>query len=133
MYHIQIKQPIGNECPVLTGAIFATQEVINQYLQEGSKVYMCLYNLQKAIDSVEFPVLLKRLFDMGVNSKTWRILRSWYTNCQSSVHLRQHVSPSFPLGCGVIEARFHSFTSPVPARHGSLTKTTSVPVCRDLG
>ena len=39
-------------------AIFATQEIINRYLQEGSRVYMCL---QKAFDSVEFPVLLKRL------------------------------------------------------------------------
>jgi len=64
-------------------AIFATQEVINRYLQEGSKVYMCLYDLQKAFDSVEFPVLLKRLFDVGVNSKTWCILHSWYANCQS--------------------------------------------------
>ena len=51
-------------------AVFATQEVINRYLQEGSKVYMCLYDLQKVFDSVEFPVLLKRLFDVGVNSKT---------------------------------------------------------------
>ena len=82
-------------------AIFATQEVINRYLQEGSKVYMCLYDLQKAFDSVEFPVLLKRLFDVGVNSKTWRILRSWYTDCRSSVRLGQHVSHSFTLGRGV--------------------------------
>ena len=55
----------------------------------------------EAFDSVEFPVLLKRLFDVGVNSKTWRILCSWYANCQSSVHLGQHVSPSFALSRGV--------------------------------
>ena len=82
-------------------AIFATQEVINRYLQEGSSVYMCLYDLQKAFDSVEFPVLLRRLFNVGVNSKTWRILNSWYSNCQSSVRLGKHVSPSFTLGRGV--------------------------------
>ena len=81
-------------------AIFATQEVINRYLQGGSKVYMCLYDLQKAFDSVEFPVL-KRLFDVGVNSKRWCILCSWYANGQSSVRLGQHISPSFALGCGV--------------------------------
>ena len=56
---------------------------------------MCLYDLQKAFDSVEFPVLLKRLFDVVVNSKTWRILSSWYINCQTSVRLGQ---PSFTLG-----------------------------------
>ena len=57
-------------------AIFATQEVINRYLLEGGKIYMCLYDLEKAFDSVEFSVLLKRLFYGGVNSKTWRLLRS---------------------------------------------------------
>ena len=34
-------------------AIFTTQEVIAKYLNSGSKVYMCLYDLQKAFDSVE--------------------------------------------------------------------------------
>lgn len=82
-------------------AVFATQEVINRYLLEGGKVYMCLYDLEKAFDSVEFSVLLKRLFDIGINSKTWRLVRSWYTNSQSSVRLGQHISPPFVLGRGV--------------------------------
>ena len=62
---------------------------------------MCLYDLEKAFDSVEFSILLKRLFDVGVNSKTWRILQSWYTDGQSSVRLGQHVSSPFALGRGV--------------------------------
>ena len=82
-------------------AIFATQEVVNRYLQEGSQVYMCLYDLQKAFDSVEFPVLLRNLFDIGINSKTWRILYSWYTDCQSSVRLGRHVSHSYTMERGV--------------------------------
>ena len=82
-------------------AIFSTQEVINRYLQEGGKVYMCLYDLEKAFDSVEFSILLKRLFDVGVNAKTWRILQDWYTESQSSVRLGQHVSSPFVLGRGV--------------------------------
>ena len=36
-----------------------------------------------------------------MNSKTWRVLSSWYINCQTSVRLGQHVSPSFTLGRGV--------------------------------
>ena len=62
---------------------------------------MCLYDLQKTFDSVEFPVLLKRLFDACVNSKTWHILCSWYTDCLSSVCVGKHVSSSFALGRGV--------------------------------
>ena len=50
-------------------AIFATQEVIARYLKGGSRVYMCLYDLQKAFDLIEYPVLLKRLYDLGVNGK----------------------------------------------------------------
>ena len=72
--------------------IFATQEVINRYLQKGSKVYTYLYDLQKAFDSVEFPVLLQRLFDIGVNFKTWRILHSWYTDCQNCIPLKHNIS-----------------------------------------
>ena len=43
---------------------FATEKVISRYLQEGSEVYMCPYDLQRVFDSAEFPILLKRLFDV---------------------------------------------------------------------
>ena len=39
---------------------------------------MCLYNLQKDFNSVKFPVLLDQLYSIGVNGKTWRIIKSWY-------------------------------------------------------
>ena len=59
-------------------AVFATQEIVAKYLREGSRVYMCLYDLQRAFDSVEYLVLLEKLFDPGVNGKMWRLLKSWY-------------------------------------------------------
>ena len=34
-------------------------EAIARYIEEGSPVYLCLYDLQKAYDSVEFPVLIQ--------------------------------------------------------------------------
>jgi len=49
------------------GTIFATQEVVARYVHEDSDVYMCLYDLLKAFDSVEYCVLLQRLFSVGVN------------------------------------------------------------------
>ena len=45
-----------------TDAIFSTQEMIAKYLSRGSKVYMCLYNIQKAFDSVEYAVLIDKYF-----------------------------------------------------------------------
>ena len=82
-------------------AIFATQEMINRYMQEDCSVFMCLYDLQKAFDSVEIPVLLHRLFEAGVNSKTWRLLRDWYHNCNSTVRVGCHTSSTFQLQRGV--------------------------------
>ena len=59
-------------------AIFATQEIVARYLRGGSHVYICLYDLQKAFDSVEYPVLLEKLYNVGVNGKMWRLLNNWY-------------------------------------------------------
>ena len=41
-------------------AIFATQETIARYVRQGSHVFMCLYDLEKAFDTVEYPILLER-------------------------------------------------------------------------
>ena len=82
-------------------AIFATQEIINRYMQENSKVFLCLYDLQKAFDTVEIPVLLHRLFAAGINSKTWRILQNGYTNSTSCVRVGCQKSSPFQLQRGV--------------------------------
>ena len=60
---------------------------------------MCLYDLQKAI---EYPVLLKRLYDLGVNGKCWRIIKSWYENTSGQVKLDEgFFSKSYPVESGV--------------------------------
>ena len=59
-------------------AIFVMQEAIARFVRDGSTVHMCLYDLQKAFDSIEFPVLLHHLHSVGVNGKLWRIIRNWY-------------------------------------------------------
>ena len=50
-------------------AIFATMEAVSQFAQQGEGMYMCFYNLQKAFDSVQYPVLLKRLYEAGIEKK----------------------------------------------------------------
>ena len=76
-------------------AVFATQEFVAKYLRGGSPVYMCLYDLQKAFDSVEYPVLLEKLFDAGVNGKMWRLLKSWYEDGFCQVKLDGRPSTSY--------------------------------------
>ena len=82
-------------------AIFATQETIAKHVREGSMDCMCLYDLQKAFDSVEFPVLLDRLFSVGVNGKTWRIIKHWHEGSSCCVKLEDTLSKSFSVQRGV--------------------------------
>ena len=82
-------------------AIFASQELIARYISDGSTVYMCLFDLQKAFDSVEFPVLLDRLFSIGINGKTWRLIRDWYAGGTCRVHIDGAFSTSFSIKRGV--------------------------------
>ena len=83
-------------------AIFATQEIIARYLRGGSHVYMCLYDLQKAFDSVEYLVLLQKLYDVGVNGKMWRLLKNWYEGGSCWVKVDGMVSGRFVVERGVI-------------------------------
>ena len=55
-------------------AIFSTLEVLSVYSQHCEKLYMCFYDLQNAFDSVQYPVLLKRLYEAGVDGRAWRLL-----------------------------------------------------------
>ena len=53
--------------------IFATQEVICRCFKEGRRMYVCAFIIFRRC-STEFPVLLKTLFNAGVDSKTWLML-----------------------------------------------------------
>ena len=107
MVFMECNVPHGNQSAYkkkvsCADAIFANQEVIARYLKGGSRVYMCLYDLQKVFDSIEYPVLLNRLYDLGVNGKCWRIIKSWYENASCKVKLDEGVfSESYPVERGV--------------------------------
>ncbi len=64
-------------------------------------MHVCLYDLAKALGSVEFPVLLDKLFFIGVNGKTWKLIRSWYESGMCFVHIDGMSSTPFPIERGV--------------------------------
>ena len=82
-------------------AIFATQEALLAHYREGSKPYLCLFDLEKAYDSVELPILLKWLLDLGINGKCWRFIKNWYTGSRSQIRVDGHLSDPFPVNRGV--------------------------------
>ena len=60
-------------------AIFATQEALLTHARDNGKPFLCFYDVEKAFDSVELPILLKELWAIGINGKLWRIVKNWYT------------------------------------------------------
>ena len=56
-------------------AIFSTQEALLKFVREGDETYLCLYDLEKVFDSIEFPTLLSHQY--GINGKCWRLIKSW--------------------------------------------------------
>ena len=51
-------------------ATFVTMEAVSQYAPHGERIYMCFFDLQKAFDLVQYPVLLKHLYEAGIDGKT---------------------------------------------------------------
>ena len=84
-----------------TDAIFSTQEVLLNCIRQGEKPFLCLYDIEKAFDSVEFPILLQHIFSIGINGKSWRIIKAWYLTPTSRVKHENSLSAPFPVGRGV--------------------------------
>ena len=82
-------------------AIYATQEVLMTHLQDGGHPYLCLFDIEKAFDSVEFPILLRHLYDIGVNGKCWRLIKNWYMHSTSRVRVCNQLSGHFNVERGV--------------------------------
>ena len=70
-------------------------------MKGGSKVYMCLHDLQKGFNwfdgAASYHVLLKNLFVAGVNGKMWRVWR----NGMKVVKLDGRLCDCFPVSRGV--------------------------------
>ena len=82
-------------------AIFATQETLFNHLRDGGTPFLCLFDIEKAFDSVELPILLQHLFNKGINGKFWRLIKNWYTNSTSRVQVNNQLSEPFTVERGV--------------------------------
>ena len=58
---------------------------------------MCLYDLQKAADSIQYPILFKRLYKSSVDGKVWMLLRRWYTSPMCMVRVNGACHLLLPL------------------------------------
>ena len=70
-------------------------------MSDVSDPLLCLCDIEKAFDSVEFPVLLDHLYTTGINGKTWRLIKSWYHSPISRVRHNSTLSTPFDISRGV--------------------------------
>jgi len=52
----------------------------------------------KAFDSVEYAVLMDKLFEVGVNGKMWRLLRYWYEGGSCCIKVDGRLSATYSVG-----------------------------------
>ena len=64
---------------------------------------LLFFYLHKAFDSVQYSVLLSRAYESGIKGKTWRIIKSWYTDPQCVVKLNGKFSESYTMERGVLQ------------------------------
>ena len=70
-------------------------------MRDGETPTLCCFDLEKAFDSIEHPILFEHLFKLGLNGKCWRLFYKWYSNSESAVRVETTVSSTFPVGRGV--------------------------------
>ena len=63
-----LKQHIRKAYPVLMPFLLT-------HVGDGGKPFLCFYDIEKAFDSVELPILLKQLHQIGMNGKL--IFNNW--------------------------------------------------------
>ena len=65
--------------------------------------YVCFFDLQKAFDTVQYPLLLRRMFDCGINGKARRLLNSWYTKPKCKIQVNGMLFSTITLERGVLQ------------------------------
>ena len=60
------------------------REVMASHIEQGHTIYIGLLDIKKAYDTVWQNGMFVKLFQYGINGKTWRIIRNFYANftCQ---------------------------------------------------
>ena len=64
-------------------------------------LYVATLDTQMAFDVVSHPVLMVKLYEQGINSHLWRLIRSMYSGLTAKVKWEGEVSSSFSIRQGV--------------------------------
>ena len=77
------------------------KEVVNYYMQSGSKVYACFLDATKAFDRVRYDQLFKVLMSRGVHAPDLRLLLNMYDNQNVRTVWKKQHSAYFQTANGI--------------------------------
>ena len=81
--------------------MFGVKCIIDYYFSNGSKVYSCFIDFQKAFDSVLHTAILIKLIKMNINGLFYNIIKSMYSLSLLCVKVNAKVTNSFHSLVGV--------------------------------
>ena len=81
--------------------LFSTQESLVKFVRDSDSPYLCLNDVEKAFDTIEYTTFLSHLYDLEINGKYWRLIKSWYTNPENVLRHNYVTSHSFDVQRGV--------------------------------
>lgn len=70
-------------------------------MNKGNTVYVAYLDTRKAFDTVWIEGMLYRLWEEGLNVKTWRLIKDAYTDFQCAVHIAGETGEWFSPARGV--------------------------------
>ena len=82
-------------------ATWLVRETIADNIERGKSVYVGLLDIKKAFDSVWHEGLFYKLFNYGLNGKTWRILRFMFHQFKCMVRYGNETSAEFNAYQGI--------------------------------
>ena len=81
--------------------IFSLKEIINYYNSQGSPIFICYLDIQKAFDRVNFSILFKKLLARSVPVFIVKIIAFWYINQNIMIRWGNSISDPFKVSNGI--------------------------------
>jgi hypothetical protein len=88
----------GRSCADL---LFLLSETLAANRESDRPTYMCFLDVKKAYDTVWHDGLWKRLSEVGVRGRVWRLLKGWYERMESAVAIDGEKGRWFRIWQGV--------------------------------
>ena len=84
-----------------TDNMFILKTLINKYLGSKRKLFVSYIDFTKAFDTVNRPLLLRKLFDKGVGGKFLKLIKNMYSNTKYSCMFSSEYLHPFTASRGV--------------------------------